>query len=83
MPDKGVEVRILSSVMAFMVLAQVVLGADNTPCWLSGRKRSGRSIEQLVSGALAGRYRIPALQRPLRWNAKNAVDLLDSIRRAF
>lgn len=43
----------------------------------------GFKIEKLLEEAKSGRLRIPAFQRPLRWNSKKVIDLFDSINRGF
>jgi hypothetical protein len=43
----------------------------------------GFRVEQLLLEAAAGRLRIPAFQRPLRWRIRNVIEFLDSIRRGF
>ena len=41
------------------------------------------SVEDLVQAVLSGQIRIPNFQRDLKWDADDAVDLLDSIDRGY
>ena len=40
-------------------------------------------MEDLIPAVLAGQIRIPAFQRPMRWDAEDALALLDSVDRGF
>ncbi|MCA9037914.1 MAG: DUF262 domain-containing protein [Planctomycetaceae bacterium] len=56
---------------------------DTQPALTRRPEARGFKIETLLEEAKSGRLRIPAFQRPLRWNSKKVVDLFDSINRGF
>lgn len=57
---------------------------NDQPSALTRRPEArGFKIEVLLEEAKSGRLRIPAFQRPLRWNSKKVVELFDSINRGF
>jgi hypothetical protein len=59
--------------------------AKNTPPPALAGRPDARvlSVEKLIAEVLSGRVRIPKFQRPLRWDAKDVLSLLDSIYRGY
>lgn len=57
---------------------------SSPPAALSGRPDARVfSVEKLIAEVLAGAVRIPKFQRPLRWDLKDVLSLLDSIYRGY
>lgn len=54
------------------------------PAALAGRPEAKvYSVDRLLAEVIAGRVRIPKFQRPLRWDSKDVLELLDSVHRGY
>src|SRR5687768_4916278 len=53
------------------------------PTVLERLKAEAETVEDLVAQVLRGHVRTPVFQRGLRWDAKDVLDLFDSVFRGF